>query len=549
MPLHPPLRSPGPPSLERGLWALGLLACFAWRLLQARRFAGWEESDYGNLAMIQGVLDGGFAHYDMNHMPGYYALGAAVLAVVGDAVLAGKVVSMTGGLAAWALAVSLSRRFFGGPVAVITGFLLIFQPEFALYTSSQLREPVYVAYLLACLTALINEKLGWAGIFAALAFTVRFDAMFVLPPLLLLGGRAAGPGLGWLRWAKLLLPLPAAILAWSAYCGMEHGTWAFWSHSVAVNVETGGAGEGSGGAWLKGGLAVVLGLGGHLLPWRIGWAIWFGLGWTFLRSARGALHVATRRGRWMRPGPELLWPAMGALMLGFWLSVGFTGQHDPSHNLYWKWMLPLVPVLVPLGVAGLWAIAAAAGARWGRPLTGAIVGIGVLQAMFSEINETERQVLRSQAWYRPQVELAQWIEAYIPEDQAMFLDNIPACYIRRRPQERTLISWYDVELGAPGDLSALAAALRAEGVRYVLWFREDWTQAPRVAPALAAGGELRAGGLRLIERSREDGYGWIFYQVVEDGAPDDLPAPLPSMPPAVAAWREFEAAAAADEED
>ena len=72
-------RSPfgaGPPSVERGLFVGGLIAAAAWRLRLSGRFAGWEESDYGNLAMIQGVLDGGFLHYDMNHMPGYYALGA-----------------------------------------------------------------------------------------------------------------------------------------------------------------------------------------------------------------------------------------------------------------------------------------------------------------------------------------------------------------------------------------------------------------------------------------------------------------------------------------
>lgn len=525
----------GPPSLERGLWALGLSACLGWRLWLAGRFAGWEESDYGNLAMIQGVLDGGFAHYDMNHMPGYYALGAVVLAVVGDSIVAGKIVSLLGGVVAWALAVALSRRVFGGAVAVIAGALLIVQPEFALYSGSQLREPLYAAYLMACLAALLHQRLGWAGLFSALAFSVRFDAMFILPPLLLAGGRAAGPGLGAAAWARLLAPLPLAAVAWSAYCAVDHGTWAFWSHSVEVNVETGGAGEGRGLGWALDGARVVAGLGGHLLPWRIGWAVWLGLGWSLLR------------GRWLGRSPEALFSLLGALLLGFWLAVGFTGQHAPSHNLYWKWMLPLVPALVPVGVAGLWSAAQAAGARWGRPAMLAVVGMGVLQALVSGVRETERQVLRSQAWYLPQVELAQWVEANVPEDQAMFLDNIPACYIRRRPQERTLISWYDVELSRPGELGALAEALRGQGVRYVLWFREDWTQAPRVAPALSQGGELRAGGLRLIERAREDSYGWIFYQVVEDGASDALPAPLPPLPAAVEAWRAIEARAAAEE--
>ena len=79
-----------------------------WRLWLVGRYAGWEESDYGNLAMIQGVLDGGFRHYDMNHMPGYYALGAMVHAVVDDAVLAGRFVSFFGGLVALGIATSLA---------------------------------------------------------------------------------------------------------------------------------------------------------------------------------------------------------------------------------------------------------------------------------------------------------------------------------------------------------------------------------------------------------------------------------------------------------
>ena len=84
-----------------------------WRVWLMGRYAGWEESDYGNLAMIQGVLDGGFMHYDMNHMPGYYAIAAVVHAVVGDAVIAGRAVSMIGGVIALGLAVALAVRHGG----------------------------------------------------------------------------------------------------------------------------------------------------------------------------------------------------------------------------------------------------------------------------------------------------------------------------------------------------------------------------------------------------------------------------------------------------
>ncbi|MFM2246123.1 MAG: Dolichyl-phosphate-mannose-protein mannosyltransferase [Pseudomonadota bacterium] len=521
-------RSPfgaGPPSLERGLFVWGLVAAAAWRLRLSGRFAGWEESDYGNLAMIQGVLDGGFLHYDMNHMPGYYAMGAALHAVLDDALWAGRSLDLIGGLVAWALAVQLARRLFGLPVAVISGLLLIVQPEFALYTGSQLREPVYTGALMGCLSALIHGRLLLAGLLAALTFSVRFDAMFILPPLVLGALLGARPRPSPRALLGALLPLPLAIGAWSAYCSVEHGTWAFWSHSVEVNVETGlGAEHEDRGAWLRNGARVAWGMAGHLLPWRIGWGVWIGL------------LVGLVRAPWRESGGVRTLHLAGLLLLGFWLSVGFVGQHEPDHNLYWKWMYPLVPVLVPIGVAGLLGLLQALPARLGAAPRVAVVALALLQALASAHRETERQVLRSVAWYQPQVDLAAWIEAQVPEQDAVWVDNIPACWLRRRPQERRMTSWYDIETQPEGDPVDLARQLRAGEVRWVLWFAEGWTQAPRVAPALAAGGIIELDGVQLIERAREDGYGWIFYQVAPPGPPPPLPAPLPALPPEVAAY-------------
>ncbi|MEC8422581.1 MAG: hypothetical protein VX000_02325, partial [Myxococcota bacterium] len=166
--MSPSSRPPAPRAPARLLVGVGLLA-LAWRLFLASRYAGWEESDYGNLAMVRGVLDGGFLHYDMNHMPGYYALGAVVLSVVGDAVLAARAVSMIGGVAAAVVATAWTHRHVGRPAAWIVGALLIVQPEFALYASSSLREPVYAAFVVGCLSALSNERLGFAGVLAACA--------------------------------------------------------------------------------------------------------------------------------------------------------------------------------------------------------------------------------------------------------------------------------------------------------------------------------------------------------------------------------------------
>ncbi len=482
-----------------------------YRLFLGSRYAGWEESDYGNLAMIEGVLQGRFLHYDMNHMPGYYGLGALVHAVVGDAVVAGRAVSLLGGLVALGFAVSLTDRLAGRRAAVLAGLLLCFQPEFALYASSSLREPVYAAFVLACLSALSRERLLWAGLAAAGAFLVRWDAALVLGATMGLAalGRSPRPR----RLGLALGPLLLAFVAWSTYTRIDHGTFAFWSHAIAVNLETGlGAEATQPHEWLAHGLTVVLGLLGRLLPWRIGWGFWLGL-W-------GALLL----GPWGRHGPRRTALALALGLLGFWAAVGFTGQHDPVHNLYWKWMMPLVPVLLPIGAASVVAAGEALHRRLG-PVAGlALVLVLTGQALGSYARETRRQVALSETLYRPQLQLGRWIEASVPDDLPLLVDNIPACWLNRRPHERSLTSWFDVP-SAAGDPAAFGAWLRQSGVGWVLWFREDWTQAPVVAPFLAGGGSWTDGQTALTEVAREDAYGWILFRVEGrgEGAP---PRPL-----------------------
>jgi len=100
----------------------------------------------------------------------------------------------------------------------------------------------------------------------------------------------------------------------------------------------------------------------------------------------------------------------------------------------------------------------------------------------------------------------------------LVLDNIPACWIRRRPTERKMTSWFDVPV-RPGDASGLGEWLDAEDIGWVLWFRESWTQAPRIAPFLADGGRWHAGGVTLVETEREDEYGWILFRVDQPAGP------------------------------
>lgn len=495
--------------------ALGAL----WRLALIPVYWGWEESDYGDLAMIRGVLDARFLHYDMNHLPGYYALGAAALAVVGDTVLASLLVSLAGGLIALGAAVGLADRVLGRRAALATAALLIVQPEFALYSASAMREPVYGALLMGVLAGLFSERLALASLAAGGAFLMRMDAAAVLAPVLVLHalGQAPRPR----RLVEALAPLALVMLGWSAYCWWDHGTPLFWQDAVAVNVATGGgAAPEDRLVWWRGGLGVVAAMGGWLLPWRIGWGVWLGLA------------LAWRLTPWARHGPRRTWALLAGSATGVWLGMGLTAQHGWNHNLYWKWLCGLVPVIVPLGVAGLEAGLARLKGRAAPRLLSAMLVALVIQGLSASLWETARQVHRSAVLYKPQVLLARWIEQNVPEQDNLILDNIPSCWINRNPMSRRMITWMDVPT-PDGDEAAFAAWLLRERVRYALFFQEDWTEAPRRAPFLAAGRTWSAGGVTLHAVAREDDYGWIFYTVTPDGqrpppAPD--PAALGAEP-------------------
>jgi 4-amino-4-deoxy-L-arabinose transferase-like glycosyltransferase len=470
-----------------------------YRLWLMTRYAGWEESDYGNLAMVRGVLDGGFIHYDMHHMPGYYGLGAVVLAIVGDTVVAARSTSLIGGLAALGLAVHIAQRLGGRRAAWLTGLLLVLQPEFALYAASSLREPVYAAFLVGCLAALLGERLWLAGALAGLAFLTRMDGALVLAPVLAvhaLGGRDRQR-----RLVQALTPLFIAVLIWAVYCRLEHGTFAFWGHSVQVNLDTGmGAESTSSASWWVAGGHVAAALGAWVLPWRIGWGVWLG----------AVLFLIAGMGRPATTGRTVGLAVV--TVLGVWLGMGFVAQHAPTHNLYWKWLCPVVPVVVPAGVVGLLALGDKLARSVGWLGSHVLVVAVIAQSLWSYTNETERQRILSEVLYRPQLDLAQWIEAEVSPSTPLLLDNIPACWIRRRPTERRMVSWFDVPVPS-GDASAFGRWIGSEEIGWVLWFRESWTQAPRVAPFLADGGTWHGGGVTLTEADREDDYGWILFQV------------------------------------
>jgi len=508
----PPSALSNPPAARLGGLTLIWVAAVVWRLWIGTQYAGWEESDYGNLAMIEGVRAGGFLHYDMNHMPGYYALSALVHVAVENAMLAGRAVSLVGGVGAMAGSMWLALRLGGPRAAALTGLWLCVQPEFALYTSSTLREPLYALGLVGFVGGLFLRRPLLAGLWGCLAFSVRFDALLVL------GAAAAvhvwGERRALVMYVRAMGPVLVGAFVWAVYCRFEHGTFAFWSHAVAVNLETGlGAESERSIDWLLAGTDVSVRLLGWLLPWRLGWGVWLG--------SLGVLLTVS----WRRPSALRTLAATALMATGFWGLVGFVGQHSPEHNLYWKWLMPLVPLLVPVAAVGWIRALEAGGTR--KAWVALALAVTVVQTAGSHLKETRRQVRLSQELYAPQLALAKWFETAVPEQQVVVVDNIPACWINRRPHGRTMVSWFDVPV-PPGDEEALAAWLVAEKIPWVLWFKEDWTQAPRVAPRLAEGGVQDLGRVRLIERSREDSYGWILFEVRGEDIPIYAGPPPPT---------------------
>ena len=478
-----------------------LVVAGLYRLWLTSHYYGWEESDYGNLAMTRGVLESGFRHFDLNHLPLYYGLSAAVMWVVGDAVLATHAVSLISGLLTVGFTVVVADRVAGRRVAWTVGLVCAFQPELALYSASSLREPVYAAAVAGCLVALTRDRLALASFAAALAFLTRMDALITLGPALVLHALGRGPRLR--RAGRAVAPLGAGVVAWSVYSQVMYGSWRFWQHSVTVNVETGGSELVPGGAqWLLDGLAVVSSLLFEVLPSRIGWLFMVGL-------LAGLVAVP-----WRRHDIRRTVAVTGLCLLGFWLAIGLVAQHEPGHNLYWKWLHAVLPPLVVISAMGVWRLFGLFEGLAGRAAAVVFVLVGGGQAAWAMGVETRRQVDLSARLYKPQLELARWIETEVPEDVPMILDNIPGCWIDRRPHDRTLHSWFDIPVPADSR-GEFAMWLDNHEIAYVLWFQEEWTQAPVVAPWLANPVEHRLGTVVLVPLQHEPEYGWIFYTVEE----------------------------------
>lgn len=481
--------------------ALVLVAALAYRLWLTRAFYGWEESDYGNLAMARGVLDSHFTHFDMRHLPLFYGLSAAVMGIVGDAVWATHIVSLSSGMGLIAVVMVLGRQLFDRPVSLVAAGLLVFQPEVALYSSSSLREPLYTLLVLSGISLGLRGRFLGGTAAVGGAFLTRFDALFTTIPVLAFHALSR-PGPRRRRAADLArVALVAALFVggWSTYCGLVHGDFIFFRQTIEVNVATGGAQEiRTRWDFIRQGLEVDLALFTQIMPRKMGWAVWGGCLAAVVLLSRRAWRQADLRTF------LLAWLTTS----GFWFAVAFFAQHEPNHNLYWKWMYVLVPFWCLLAA---WSWVGLIRRLPAGPATlAALLGLALTGTAFAR--ETRDQLAASERLYKPQVDLARWIEDEVPMGTAMILDNIPACWINRRAHGYELYSWFDLEL-IPGDPEDLARLIEREDLRYVMWFKEDWTQAPRLAPYLAEVEAHTVGPYILQPLRWEMEYGFIFYEV------------------------------------
>jgi len=574
---HPSYHHRVSPSSERRRAAIQFLvlctAAALFRYLLSGRYYGWEEGDYGNIMMIREVIDSRFTWFRTAHMPGWYSM-AALLSFLSDDPRT-SALAMTMGFSSLnvALAGLLARKLLSPAAGWLAGTWLIFQPEMALYGASTLRSPVFTSLAFLAMAFLIwGARVRGFGL-TALAFLVRMEAFFSFYiPALWSWMRDRGQGLR--RIGLPLVLLFGVVLGWQAYIslvqerclGVEfdlqdiNRCWstAFVLGPLGVNLAPdvhGGSGGFDLAAWLRQGVATAWVLLTWTLPRKISWVILtaaiLGL-WAMLRGAG-------------RPGSATV--AVYALFsLGIWLLEGFLAHHDPNHNLYWVWLLPAIPFLAVLGAAGWFVV--------DRRLSAAPTALRV--ALFAALlvapapaflAEASYQMERGERWYRPQLELSRWMEDTLPTGTGVLVSSIPEVWLKRHDRGLRVYSWwllpeevsvspeeellrippgtplYDRYQGDPdsvpwSELPAAAQALklervgdflRREHIDYVIWFQEDWTEAPRVAPFLGyqfdfrgnllADRQHQAGPVVLTPVDRTppipEGYGWILYVVTD----------------------------------
>lgn len=477
-------------------------AALAHRLWLAPRFFGWEEGDYGDLMMVREVLDSGFTWFRVAHMPLWYALGAVSRLLWPDPRLSALAMTMAASVLTVFIVSYLAARTLGLLPAAAAGAWLVMQPESALYGASTLREPLYAAFAVLGAGALVLGAERTAGAASGLAFLTRMESFFTwMPALALARIRALG-------WRGVIGPLSfglGAVVAWQFYVSWAFGEGPFFGAPLGVNFAPdvhGGEGR-QWGPWFAQGLDTALALLHWTLPRKLGWT------WMILALGGLAAALAGRR----TPGPSRVFAFHAAFGLLLWFTEGLLAHHEPNHNLYWTWLLPVVPFLAWTGAFALAQVLdELPRSRILRVVTVAGVVLSGVPGMWSEARYQEG---RAERWYRPQLELARWMEDRLPPGTGVLVSSIPECWLKRHHGPLRVFNWWkdippEVRDREP---EAFGQWLDEHHIDYVLWFREDWTDAPSNAPWLADGAGRALGARTFRPLDREDGYGWILYGV------------------------------------
>ena len=169
-------------------------------------------------------------------------------------------------------------------------------------------------------------------------------------------------------------------------------------------------------------------------------------------------------------------------------------------------MYPLVPFVSFCGVFVLWRLSR----DWVWRAKASFWVVILFGTMVPQYQESHRQRERAERLYSPQIRLATFIEEQAPKDRLLLVDNIPERWINRKPNSFRIISWHDVPVASSNPMQ-FARWIQENDVWCVLWFKEEWTQAPKLAPFLAAGTQWKQEEVVLTPHSKEEDYGWIFY--------------------------------------
>jgi hypothetical protein len=483
-------------------------AALVWRIWLSWRYFGWEESDYGNLMLVRQVVDSGFTWFNPAYMPGFYTMAGAVRLVVDDPRISALILTMAFSVVGTTAAAMVTRKVVGEAAAWLVGAWLVFQPDAALQGSSTLRYPVFgaLAAISAALLVWGRPKAGFAAV--GLAFLTRMEAVFVyFPPAL------------WSRWRdrglgarSLVLPLAfllGLVGLWQLYVTEVFHEGFFLAGPVSLSMESGSAFE--------------VDTAARKAFTMMTWTLPRKLGWTWITLAGvGFFALGTGQGR---PGGRALaaWAAVTTL---YWAALGFVSSLDVNHNLFWAWMLPAVPLLAVMAGAG-WAYLDGLAAASHPVLRAAAFGAVMLSVVPSFVSEAGYQMDRSERWYRPQLEHARWVEDNAPTGSAVLTSAIPEVWLTRKPNRIRVFAYWKL----PDEVrdvppATVGAFLLREDIRYVWWFREEWTDANAILPDLARGERVELGEAVAVPVDREDEYGWILYVVHRKGEP-----PPPAPPP------------------